>query len=112
MSNSNSGIIKKLRSQLNGEVQYNLPIGSDFVNLNPLIGHNIKVSFLDEFFCIKCNNKIKKTFAQGYCFPCFRDIPETSECILRPQLCQAQNGIARDIEWAKKYCLQRSDTYV
>jgi len=112
MSNSNSGIIKKLRSQLNEEVQYNLPIGSDFVNLNPLIGYNIKVSFLDEIFCIKCNNKIKKTFAQGYCFPCFRDAPETSECILRPELCRAHEGKSRDMQWSKTHCLTEQHIYM
>jgi hypothetical protein len=110
MQNSYCGTIRKLNSQLNGEVQYSLPIGSQSVDLNQLINKKIKVSFSGKIFCIKCDNKIKKTFAQGYCFPCFRDIPETSECILRPELCRAHEGESRDMEWSKKYCL--SDQYI
>ena len=34
----------------------------------------------------------------------------TSECILRPHLCKAQEGISRDMKWSKKHCLQ--DHYV
>jgi len=112
MTNSYNGIIKKLHSNLNGEVQYSLPIGSDLVDLNPLINKQIKLSFSGAIFCIKCNNKIKKTFAQGYCFPCFRDVPETSECILRPELCRAHEGESRDMEWSKKYCLTDQHIYM
>ena len=112
MTNSYHGIIKKLHSSLSGEVQYSLPIGSDLVDLNPLINKKIMLSFSGEIFCIKCNNKIKKTFAQGYCFPCFRDVPETSECILRPELCRAHEGESRDMEWSKKYCLTDQHIYM
>lgn len=112
MINSNSGIIKKLKAKLNKTVQYSLPIGSVSVDLNKLIGKKIHLSFLDEIFCIKCNNQIKKTFAQGYCFPCFRDAPETSECILRPELCRAHKGESRDMQWSKKYCLTDQHIYM
>ena len=112
MSNSYNGIIKKLHSNLNGEVQYHLPIGSSLVELNSLINKKVKFSFSGDIFCIKCNNQIKKTFAQGYCFPCFRDAPETSECILRPELCRAHEGESRDMEWSKKYCLSEQHVYM
>ena len=110
MKSSKSGIIQKLNSSLKDEVQYSLPIGNEFVKLNNLISKKIKISFNGDIFCIRCNNKIKKSFAQGYCFPCFRDSPETSECILRPELCRAHKGESRDMEWSKKYCL--SDQYI
>ncbi len=112
MSNIKHGIIKKLKSHLDGEVHYSLPIGSDLVQLNSLINQKIKFSFLGDIFCIKCNNKIKKTFAQGYCFPCFRDAPETSECILRPELCRAHKGESRDMEWSKNHCLTDQHVYM
>ena len=41
MINSYHGIIKKLHSSLNREVKYSLPIGSDLVELNPLINQKI-----------------------------------------------------------------------
>lgn len=112
MLNTNNGIIKKMHSSLDNEVQYKLPLGSSLINLNLLINKKIKLSFLNEIFCIKCNNQIKKTFAQGYCFPCFRDIPETSECILRPELCMAHKGESRNMEWSKTHCLTNQHVYM
>ena len=112
MSNIYEGTIKKLHSTLNNDVHYSLPIGPNLVELNPLINKKVKFSFTGDIHCIKCNNKIKKTFAQGYCFPCFRDAPETSECILRPELCRAHEGESRDIEWSKKYCLTDQHVYM
>ena len=85
---------------------------SHLVELNPLINKKIKFSFSGDIYCIKCNNKIKKTFAQGYCFPCFRDAPETSECILRPELCRAHEGESRDMEWSQKHCLTDQHVYM
>lgn len=49
--------------------------------------------------------KKSKSFAQGYCFPCFQRTPETEECVLRPELCKANEGVARDIDFAKEHCL-------
>ena len=47
---------------------------------------------------------------QGYCYQCFISSPKTSECILRPELCRAHMGEARDMKWAKEHCLQ--DQYI
>ena len=104
------GIIKKMKSSLAVQVQYQLPIDDKLIPLNELIGKTVQFSFAGEIFCIKCNIPIKKTFAQGYCFPCFRDSAETSECILRPELCRAHEGESRDMEWSKTHCL--TDQYV
>ena len=46
-----NGIIKKLHSNLNGEVQYHLPIGSSLVELNSLINKKVKFSFSGDIFC-------------------------------------------------------------
>ena len=56
--------------------------------------------------------KIKKTYMQGYCYPCFIESPKTSECILKPELCRAHEGEARDMEWAKEHCLQNQYVYL
>tara|TARA_B100000575_G_scaffold117512_1_gene93558 strand:+ start:1248 stop:2045 length:798 start_codon:yes stop_codon:yes gene_type:complete len=112
MSNQYQGTIKKLQTQLNNEVHYSLPIDTTLVELNQLINKKVKFTFLGDIYCIKCNQKIKKTFAQGYCFPCFRDAPETSECILRPELCRAHEGESRDMEWSNKHCLTNQHVYM
>ena len=105
-----TGQISKLRTNFNNPIEYSLPIGDDIIPLNNLIGKQVTLNFNHEIRCIKCNAQIKKTFMQGYCYPCFISSPQTSECILKPELCKAHLGEARDMDWAKKYCLE--DQYV
>ena len=105
-----SGQISKLITKIGKPISYQLPIGDKVVDLNSILGNNIQFSFDGEIRCIECNVKIKKTFMQGYCYPCFISSPKTSECILKPELCRAHEGEARDMQWAKEHCLQ--DQYI
>jgi len=105
-----SGQISKMKVELGSPITYHLPIGKHLINMNELLGKNITFEFEGEIRCIACNNQIKKTFMQGYCYPCFISSPLTSECILKPELCKAHEGEARDMDWAKEHCLQ--DQYI
>ena len=93
-------------------VSYLLPIGADSIGMNMLVNKKIQVTFLGEIHCMHCGSLTKKSFGQGYCYPCFISIPETDACILRPELCQAHLGISRDMEWAKSNCLQEHCVYL
>lgn len=105
-----SGLIVKMDAEFGSPVQYNLPIGDVLVDMNGLIGHTISLTWLNEIKCVCCGKTIKKSFGQGYCYPCFTTSPETDSCVLRPEMCRAHDGIARDMEWATEHCLQ--DHYV
>ena len=107
-----TGTIEKMISTLNIPVQYELPIDNECLPMNDFIGKYIDFTFLDEIFCIGCGRKTSRSFAQGYCFPCLQNAPETSECILRPELCQAHEGISRDMEWSEHHCLQPHFVYL
>ncbi len=104
------GSISKLTCEFKNPILYKFNIGNQSFDLNNYIGKNIKIKFLDKINCIECGNKIKKTFMQGFCYPCFIKSPKTSECIFKPHLCRAHLGESKDMEWSKKYCL--SDQYV
>ena len=106
------GTIVKMKNKLGNPVQYILPIGEDNVSMNELIGKYILFKWERQITCISCGKNTNKSFAQGFCYPCFINSPETSECILRPQLCQAHEGIARDMEWAEAHCLQDHFVYL
>ena len=73
-----SGQISKLITKIGNPISYQLPIGDKVVDLNSILGKNIQFSFDGEIRCIECNVKIKKTFMQGYCYPCFISSPKTS----------------------------------
>jgi hypothetical protein len=100
----------KMRAEQAIPVRYHLAGQDGEVLMNELIGREISLSYGGEIYCIHCGKKTKKSFGQGFCYPCFSTIPETSDCVLRPELCQAHLGISRDMAWSEGHCLQ--DHYV
>lgn len=93
-------------------VQYNLPVGELKVPMNDLLGTPLTLEFTGHIHCIRCGRETRKSFAQGYCYPCFTSAPETEECVLKPELCRAHEGIARDMEYAEKNCLSEQVVYL
>lgn len=107
-----SGPIHKMETKFGNPVQYTLPVGDAMVDMNGFIGHEVSLKWLNEIHCVCCGKPIKKSFGQGYCYPCFISSPETEDCVLRPEMCRAHEGIARDMEWATKHCLQDHFVYL
>ncbi len=101
-----SGNVRKMRTAHKSVVEYQLPIGDDLVDMNPLIGTGLQVSYGGVINCINCGRKTNKSFQQGYCFPCMRSLPETDQCIVRPETCHFHLGTCRDSEWGVKNCMQ------
>lgn len=106
------GTIRKMKAELTEPVSYALPVGDESVEMNSLIGRDIELEYLNEIYCIGCGRKTSKSFAQGYCYPCLLNSPETDKCILHPELCEAHNGISRDMEWSAAHCLQDHFVYL
>ena len=79
------GQISKLIANLDSPISYTLPIGENKVPLNNFIGKTLTFEFDGEIRCVECDAKIKKTFMQGYCYPCFITSQKTSECILKTE---------------------------
>ncbi len=105
-----TGILRKMDIANGGSsshitAEYSLRIDNEFIPLNSLLNKPIEIKFLGNIYCIKCGRKTSKSFGQGYCYPCFSTAAETEECVLRPELCKAHLGIARDLEFAQNHCL-------
>ena len=107
-----TGQISKMVSSIGNPIEYVLPIGEKKLILNKYIGELIQIKFNDEIRCINCKNKIKKTYMQGYCYPCFISLPQTEDCVFKPHLCKAHLGEARDMAWAKNNCLVSTYVYL
>ncbi len=95
----------KMESTYSIPVTYHLHSGEVRININNFLGEKISINYLHQINCIRCGRLTKTSFAQGYCYPCFINAPETEECVLRPELCLAHEGIARDMEFASSHCL-------
>lgn len=104
------GRILKMKTELNSPVQYHLPMDDQFLDMNQWIGKHIQFRFDGDIFCLDCGVKTKKSFNQGFCYPCFQNSPMSAECIIKPELCRAHLGEGRDIEWEREHHLK--DHYV
>jgi hypothetical protein len=106
------GNIYKMKTKLASPVKYTLPIGDNKIEMNDLIGKEIKLHFTGQINCIKCGKRTKTSFHQGFCFNCLQTAPEASESVIRPELSKSQFGIARDLEWAEKHDLADHIVYL
>lgn len=104
--------LSKMQVELNQPVAYTLTDVNNKLAINELLGKNLSFNFDGEIRCVKCDKKTNKSFGQGFCFPCFRSAPENSECIIRPELCEAHLGKGRDVEWEQKHHNQPHVVYL
>lgn len=107
-----SGNLSKMLSKNEKPVQYTLPAGNERVEMNDLINKEIELKWEGIINCKHCGSKTKKSYMQGFCYSCFKTAPQAADCILRPELCEAHLGIARDIEWSKENCLKPHFVYL
>ncbi len=96
------GNINKMSVEMKDEVVYTLNLSSDIV-MNDFIGKQIRLEWNGIINCRACNKVTKKSFGQGFCYPCFMNSPQASPCILHPELCRAHLGEGRDVEWEEKH---------
>lgn len=100
-----SGNIQKMLTHLGKQVEYQLPIGDEQVDMNELIGQTIRLNFNQEINCIACGRKTKKSFNQGFCYPCFQSLAQCDSCIIKPELCHYAAGTCREPEWGETHCM-------
>lgn len=107
-----SGNLIKMKTKFAEPVEYTLYSDESIIPVSEMLGKKIRLNYNGKINCIKCGRKIKKTFMQGYCYPCFISLPETDACILHPEKCRAHLGISRDMAWSEKNCLQEHYVYL
>jgi hypothetical protein len=107
-----SGSFEKMRVEHNSPINYFLQLQEEEIFLNPLISKNIRIEFQKQIHCVHCHRSIKKAFGEGFCYPCFISVPEAEDCVLRPEMCKAHEGIARDMEYAQTHCLINHYVYL
>lgn len=107
-----TGHLTKLSSKHNTPVDYYLPVGNQYIHLNPFLGKTVSFQYLGAITCIHCGRKTNKSFSQGYCFPCARTLAECDMCIVKPELCHYQQGTCREPAWGEAHCLQPHIIYI
>ena len=110
------GNLKKMQNQLGvdkaDEVTYHLPIGDQLIPLNSLIGQSISMTYDGLINCTYCGRKTKKSFNQGYCYPCFSKLAQCDSCIMSPEKCHYDAGTCRQPEWGDEFCMTDHFVYL
>ncbi len=107
-----TGELLKLNYKFTKPIDYYININNNQIYLNDLIGKKIKFEYSGIINCVACGNKIKKSYSQGYCYPCLISLPENDDCKYNPELCKAHLGIYRDKNWSEDNCLKEHYVYL
>lgn len=107
-----TGNLQKMVSELQGTVAYQLPVGDTLLPMNELIGRKIVLDYQGEINCSHCGRKTKKSFSQGYCYPCFKKLPQCDTCIMSPEKCHYHQGTCRDASWGERFCMTDHIVYL
>ena len=105
-----TGCLRKMRVEATRPVSYLMPVGDALLAVNDQLGRLLRLRYTGNIHCVECGRKTNKSFAQGYCYPCFKSLAECDLCIMKPETCHFAQGTCRDEEWAKSHCMQ--DHYV
>jgi hypothetical protein len=92
------GQLRKMQVEQGSPIKYYLHLEERFL-VNDLIGKKITLNWSGIIQCIDCQKVTKNSFGQGFCYKCFTQSAQSSECIIRPELCRAHLGEGRDPEW-------------
>ncbi|MCB9169670.1 MAG: DUF2797 domain-containing protein [Flavobacteriales bacterium] len=106
------GPLRKMLTGLDDRVHYALVVGEAHVPIDDRVGGPFTLHASGRKTCVICGRSVSKFFGQGFCFPCSRDAPEASECIVRPELCRAHLGEGRDPEWERVHHDQEHVVYL
>lgn len=106
------GCLDKMITELTRPVTYSLPLSDQRVALNPLLGRELTLTHTGQIFCVHCRRKTRKSFNQGYCYPCFVSLAQCDRCIMKPELCHFHHGTCREPSWGEAFCFQPHFVYL
>ncbi|WP_097460689.1 DUF2797 domain-containing protein [Mangrovitalea sediminis] len=107
------GHLEKMTATLvDHQVHYTLPLGESSVAFNELVGQQLRLTFSGQINCRHCGRATRKSFNQGYCYPCFRKLAACDLCIVSPERCHFDQGTCREPEWGLQHCMQPHVVYV
>ena len=99
-----TGSIRKMRTSLSSPVSYEWVAGEETLAMNQFLGQSLSLNFLGNINCVHCNRLTKKSFNQGYCYPCFQRLAQCDTCIMKPEKCHFAEGTCREPEWGEANC--------
>lgn len=107
-----SGHLGKMPAELAETVRYQLPLDEHRLELNQFVGQRLRLEYNGDIHCKHCGRKTKKSFNQGYCYPCFTKLAQCDSCIVSPEKCHYDQGTCREPEWGEQFCMTDHIVYL
>lgn len=98
------GGVRKMKNHLESVVRYEWTTEDSSVPLDDALGKKLTIDFSGTINCIHCGRASKKSFNQGYCYPCFQRLAQCDSCIVKPEKCHFSAGTCREPEWGETHC--------
>lgn len=89
----------------NNQAQYHLLVGEQQLALNECIGKTLKLTYHHQISCKHCGELTKKSYSQGFCYPCSQKLAQCDMCILKPETCHYAKGTCREPQWGEQHCM-------
>ena len=105
------GQLRKLVAKADSPVSYSLPLGTNNIELAPLLEKQLHLRYTGKITCIHCKRSTNKSFNQGYCYSCFQKLAQCDVCIMSPERCHFEAGTCREPVWGEHFCMQDHIVY-
>ncbi len=105
MAEAVSGHLRKMVVYHDDTVRYELPLDERRLPLNEALGRRVRLLFEGQIHCQHCGRATRKSFAQGFCYPCFTRLAQCDTCIMSPEKCHYFEGTCREPEWGESHCM-------
>ncbi len=106
------GHLSKMKAEYADPIRYRLLVGQQSADLNALIGETLSIVFEGEIHCRHCGRATRKSYNQGYCFPCSQRLARCDMCIVRPERCHYHLGTCREPDWGEANCMRPHIVYL
>ena len=106
------GNLHKMHTEAADPVRYRLQLGGQQVTLSDYLGQRIRIEYLQQIECVHCGRVTKKSFSQGFCYPCFISLAQCDRCIMSPEHCHFHLGSCREPEWGESHCMRPHIIYL
>ncbi|MCP4980053.1 MAG: DUF2797 domain-containing protein [Gammaproteobacteria bacterium] len=93
-------------------VCYRLELGGQQLSVNEWLGKSIRIEYLQQIECIHCGRITRKSFSQGFCYPCFSSLAQCDLCIVSPEKCHFHLGTCREPDWGQAHCMRPHIIYL
>ncbi|MCM2971510.1 DUF2797 domain-containing protein [Larsenimonas suaedae] len=107
------GVLSKMPTAAATEpAHYTLRVGEQHLELDNALGARVRIEPTGRIFCLHCGRATKKSFAQGFCYPCFKGLARCDLCIVKPETCHYHLGTCREPEWGETHCFAPHVVYL